>query len=120
MNPIFELTKSILKSRLGRIFFAAHFILAACAFALHLASRPVPAGLSDEPFLFQAVYWLNIPTIFVTAWIASPVLYKRRYEDYGIPQWLGVGFVVLCVLAQWWLIGYIIERLLAWGDRVEP
>ena len=62
-----ELCKGILRSRLGRILFAVHFALAACAYVMHLASRPAPATLYDEPLLFQAVYWLNIPIIFVTA-----------------------------------------------------
>ena len=43
--------------------------------------------------------------------MVSPVLYERNYEDYQLQQWLGVSFVVICVLAQWWLIGYMIELL---------
>lgn len=114
-----DLLKGILRSRLGRILFAVHFALAACAYVMHLASHPAPATLYGEPLLFQAVYWLNIPTIFVTAWLASPALYERRYEEYGILQWLAVGFIVFCVLAQWWLIGYIIERLWAWSAKLD-
>ena len=57
----------ILKSRLGQMFFATHFALAACAIALHRAAHPPPVSFSDEPLLLQALYVINFPTIFVTA-----------------------------------------------------
>jgi hypothetical protein len=110
-----ELIKGILKSRLGRIPFAIHFALAACAYALHLASDS-----ATGPLFSQIIYFLNFPTILITGLITWPLLYERSYEEYGLPQWLAVGFIVFCVLAQWWVIGYIIERLLKWSDRFEP
>src|ERR1043166_1389615 len=39
----FELFKSILRSRLGRILFAVHFALAACAYVLHSSPDSVCA-----------------------------------------------------------------------------
>jgi hypothetical protein len=119
VNSILEFFKGILKSRLGRALFAIHFVLATCAYLLHLTSRPTPATLFDEPLLLQAVYWLDFPTIFVSAWLASPVLYERRYEEYGVLQWLAVGIIVLSILGQWWIIGYIIERLWVRSGKLD-
>ena len=120
MNPVLELARSIYRSRLGRIFFAVHLALAGCAYALHLAADPSKVAAHGEPLFSQVIYFLNFPAILATALITSPALYERNYEDYGLVQWLAVGFIVLCVLAQWWLIGYIIERLMKWSDRFAP
>jgi hypothetical protein len=120
MNPLLDLLRSIFRSRLGRILFIIHLALAGCAYALHLAADPSKVAAHGEPLFSQVIYFLNFPAILATGLITWPALYERSYENYGLVQWLAVGFIVLCVLAQWWLVGYIIERLMRWGDRFTP
>jgi hypothetical protein len=107
IESLFKLIKIILGSRLGQILFAAHLMLVVIAYAEGHGSFPTP----DESLLTKFLLVINLPTLFVTACMASPVLYERRLEDFGLPQWIGASFVVFCVLFQWWLVGFVIERL---------
>jgi hypothetical protein len=103
--------REVLRSRLGLILFLVHLALVSCAFAAHFTADPAPTGSYDEPLVVQFVFFINLPAIFAASLPVFGFLKERTPEDYGLLQWASVSFVVLCALCQWWLYGYVLERL---------
>lgn len=111
--------RGVLRSRLGLLMFLAHLALVSCAFAAS-PGRAWPFEGAGDSLVAQFLFVLNLPMLVATFLLTSPVLYERRPEEFGVLQWAAASFVLFCVLFQWWLYGYAVERVRARRRGAAP
>ena len=90
--------KRVAGSRAGQILFTIHF--------------------HYESSLLKALLILNLPSLIIAGIIGNPFArLKSLSESFWWVEWLNDAIAFICVSAQWWLIGYCVERILSMGRR---
>lgn len=106
--------REVLRSRVGLILFLLNFALISCAYAAAHGSLWTMFDPESGSLTGLVAALINLPMLIATGLVTSPVLYERRVENFGVLQWVAVSFILFCILFQWWVYGYLVER---WKGR---
>lgn len=117
IGDVLGLVREVLRSRVGMILFLLNLALVSCAYAANGYSIMALFDPGNDSLTSLAAFMLNFPMILATALVTSPVLYERRVEEFGVLQWAAVTFIFFCVLFQWWVYGYLVERRMGGGKQ---
>ena len=107
--------REMLRSRAGLVLFLLHFALISCAYVAVDGALWTMFDPESGSITALAASLINLPMLLITGLLTSPVLYERHVEQFGLLQWAAVSFISFCVLFQWWLYGYLLERLMRRG-----
>ncbi|HEX8354059.1 MAG TPA: hypothetical protein VF611_14220 [Pyrinomonadaceae bacterium] len=116
-QEVLRFAGEVLRSRLGLILFLLHLALFSCAYVAQGYSILATLDSGGDSHASLAFYLVNFPMLIATFLVTTPVLYERRVEEFGALQWAAVTFIFFCVLFQWWVYGYLAERLIRRGGR---
>jgi hypothetical protein len=114
---VLGLVREVLWSRGGLILFLLNLALISCAYVAVDGSLWTMFDPEGGSLTALAASLINLPMLIATGLVTSPLLYERHVERFGVLQWAAVSFIFFCVLFQWWVYGYLLERLIRRGRQ---
>jgi hypothetical protein len=133
MKRILRAWRFLTNSWLGQVLVVVHFILVVYALAAkpplssdfreginNCYTIPVAGRALQIPYemaLLKTIGWLDIPALFIFYILSLFLNLIFAHASIYILSWVTAAFLLVITSAQWWLVGFSIENVIAFTRR---